>query len=461
MRKFFGNKAFYKEIFTLCLPLMLHQLITNLVSLIDNVMVGRLSEEAISAVAITNQIMFVFNICTFGIIAGSGIFISQFLGAKDDKNITYTFRFKLWLVCAFAILGILILFFFGDSIIRIFLQNGNEEQIETTFLYAKSYLKIVMLGIFPFALTAAYSTTLRETFHAAIPMAASMLSIIVNVFFNYGLIFGHFGFSALGVEGAAIATVIARFVEMLVVILTTHILSKKIGFVKELYFGLYIPKKLIKNITLKSITLFVNEIFWSLGMSILLSIYVLRDSSYMASFSINSTITNLFYVVYGSLAIGTSIFIGKRLGANRLEEARSDVWKLIVFNIFACIICGIIFISIAGFIPSLYNITSETAALATKLMIVASLCLSIYAFNMTCYFVLRAGGVTIITFLFDSCFVWTISIPFAYILVSFSTLSIVLVYLFVQLAELIKVSIGYVLLRKGIWIKNIISEEEV
>ena len=212
LRKFIGDKAFYRRVIAIALPIIMQNLITNFVSLLDNIMIGQLSTAQISAVTIANNnLLFIFNLCLFGGAAGAGIFTTQFHGSADQEGIRHTFRFKLLICVALTAVGAGIFLFGSDPLISLYLQGeGDPALAAETLRYGRQYLYIMLLGLLPFALTNAYAGTLRECGHPSVPMVAGLVAMVVNLVLNYILIFGHFGAPAMGVAGAAIATVIAR-----------------------------------------------------------------------------------------------------------------------------------------------------------------------------------------------------------------------------------------------------------
>jgi Na+-driven multidrug efflux pump len=266
------------------------------------------------------------------------------------------------------------------------------------------------------------------------------------------------GFEAMGVKGAAIATVVSRFVELGVLVAYVHLFRKNYPFIQGLYRTLRVPWDLVKRISLKGMPLLVNELFWSLGMTTLFQIYSVRGLMVITALNISSTFSNLFMVIFSSLGSATAIILGQHLGAGQLEEAKDSSRKLLFLTFLVTIVLGISLIVTAQYIPQFYNTSPTIRHLATQLMMVAGLFFPMYAFNMQCYFTLRAGGVTFATVLFDSVFLWVIMIPFGYSLTHWTGTSILLVYFFVQLSELIKSVIGYTMIKTGIWLKNIVAK---
>lgn len=221
-RKFIGDKAFYKMVLAIAIPIMIQNGITNFVSLLDNIMIGRIGTEQMSGAAIVNQLIFVYNLCMFGGLAGAGIFTAQYFGQKDHEGVRQTFRYKFWLAVILTVVTALVFLVSGDALIRIYLHGeGSAEEITSTLMYGKQYLYIMLLGLPPFMLGQVYSSTLRECGETVLPMKAGVTAVCVNLVFNYLLIYGKFGFPELGVQGAAIATVLSRYVEVLIILIWT------------------------------------------------------------------------------------------------------------------------------------------------------------------------------------------------------------------------------------------------
>lgn len=456
-RKFIGKRRFYAMIMAIALPIMVQNGITNFVSMIDNIMVGRVGTNEMSGVAIVNQLIMVFNLCIFGGVAGAGIFTAQFHGARNTEGIRYTFRYKLIVIAVIVSASIGIFLGFGDELIKLYLhgEGGAAEAIAETHRQAKIYLSYMLIGLLPFAISQAYGDTLRCSEETIIPMKAGIVSVFVNLSLNYVLIYGKLGVPALGVAGAAIATIIARYVEMAVVVIWTHTHSKRQPFIKGAFKNFKIPIPLTKDMIAKGMPLILNETLWSMGIAALLQNYSVRGLEVVGALNISQIISNLFNV--GIIAMGSaiSIILGQRLGAEEMEEAKEYAVKLIFFTEVLCLGTAAILLLLAPFFPMIYNTTDEIKVLATAFIRVAAVCMPIYAFETCCYFTIRSGGKTFITFLFDSVFMCVVSVPFAYIFVHFTALNIVTVFLFVQLISLLKCIIGFIMVKKGIWLNKL------
>lgn len=461
MHKLIGDRKFYRYVIGIVTPMIIQQGITNFVSLLDNIMVGQVGTLPMSGVAIANQFIFIFNLCVFGAVAGAGIFTAQFHGSQNQDGIRYTFRFKFLICLVIAFIGIAAFTLFGDKLITLYLraEQNNPEDAAASMQYGLGYLKIMVIGLIPFALTNIYSGTLRETEKTFIPMVGGITAVLVNLVLNYVLIFGHFGAPQMGVKGAALATVVSRFVELCIVAGWVHTHTKECPFIVGAYRSMYIPVNLFFMIVKKGLPLLVNEALWSSGMAIMAQCYSVRGLDVVAAQNISSTIYNLCSVVYMSMGSAVGIIIGRLLGEGRSEEIVRDYnRKLSALAIFSCVIFGGILVSISGVFPQIYNTTDEIKNLATKLIWVTAFMMPIHSYNNATYFTLRSGGQTFITFLFDSCFIWVCCIPLGYCLSHFTAMPIVPLYACCQGIEIVKVIIGYYMIRQGKWIQNLVAE---
>lgn len=457
MKKYIGDKAFYRRYLLLALPMIVQNAITNLVSFLDNIMVGQLGTEQMSGVAIVNQLIFVYNLAIFGAVSAASIFGAQYYGKGDHKGHMYSFRFKLYatlLVTAFAILVFLIK---GGNLISLYLTdttgNGATEQ---ALQYGLEYLSIMVVGLIPFAINQSYATNIKETGQTLIPMIASFVAVGTNAVLDYLLIFGIGPFPKLGVMGAALATVIARYIEAIIVIVWAHTHAKQNQYLKGAYVGFGVPGQELKAILIKGFPLMMNEVLWAAGMTAVTQCYSVRGLSVVAGLNIATTITNLFNIVYLQLGACISIVVGQYLGAGKLEEAKDADNKMIAFSVFCCIIMAAVMLVVGRFFPAIYNTSEEIKKLATSFIAVSAMIMPFCSFSHASYFTLRSGGKTFVTFLFDSVFTWVIVVPTAFVLAHYTGLGIVGIYFFVQATEMIKVIIGYCMVRSNVWLVRMV-----
>ena len=281
---------------------------------------------------------------------------------------------------------------------------------------------------------------------------------MTNTVLNYILIFGKFGAPKLGVLGAALATVISRFVECGMIMYWTHSRSEELVFIKGVYRKMAVPGGLVKKILVKGSPLMVNEFLWSLGMAALTQCYSTYGLAVVAGLNISTTISNVCNVIWMAMGSALSIIIGQLLGAGKMEEAKDTDRKLIFFSVASCLVIGTILILLAPVFPRIYNTTEDVRGLAAKFITVSACLMPIQAFLHSAYFTLRSGGKTVITFFFDSGFVWVCTIPAAFLLSHYSGLPILPTYILCQSLDIIKAVIGFILVKKGVWLQNIVGE---
>lgn len=456
--KLIGDKAFYKMVLLIAVPIMIQNGITNFVGLLDNIMIGQIGTEQMSGVAIVNQLLFVYNLCLFGAVSGAGIFTAQYFGQKNQEGIRQTVRLKFWIVALITLITVLLFLLAGDGLISLYLQgDGAVGSAADTLRYGRQYLAIMLPGLIPFALMQVYSSTLRECGQTVLPMKAGVAAVFVNLILNYLLIYGKFGMPALGVQGAAIATVASRIVEASIVLIHTHTHREENPFVEGLYSTLKVPADLTGKIILKGTPLLLNETLWGAGMAMLTQCYSVRGLNVIAALNISNTINNVFNIVFIALGDSVAIIVGQLLGAGKMDEARDTDNKMIAFSVFSCTLVALVMLILARFFPLLYNTDDDVRSLATRFIMVTALFMPQNAFLHAAYFTLRSGGKTVITFLFDSVFIWCVSVTIAYILSRFTALPVLAVYVFVQMGDWIKCVIGFVLVKKGVWLQNIVS----
>lgn len=459
IRDFFTDKAFFRKIFVIALPMVIQNGITNLVGVLDNIMVGRLSSEATSGVAIINQFMFVFYLITFGAVSAAGIFTAQYHGKGDVLNVRATFRAKLIICAAASVFGILMFVFFGDFFINLFLTDtGAGIDPALTFDLGKQYLAVMLFGIVPYSMTQAFASTLRETDRAVPPMAASAAAVGINLVLNYVLIFGKLGFPALGVPGAAIATVVSRYAEFVILIIWTNATKNKSPFIKGAIRSLRVPGELIKKIVVLGFPIMGNEFFWSLAVTMRNQCYSTRGLDAVTAISISSTFTNLFNVVYISLGTAVAVIIGNLLGAGETEEAKRTDKKLIIFSVMCTVSVALILTALSPVFPKMYNTTEGVSRLTTYMLIVYAICMPFDAYANCAYFTLRSGGKVFITVLFDSVFSWAVVMPVCIILSRFTGVGIHILFAVGQGTDLLKAMLGFFILRKGTWAVRLVKE---
>lgn len=448
--KFFGNKAFYKRVATITIPIILQQLLIASVQLIDNVMVGQLGESAINSVTIVNQLNFVVMIVTFGVMGGAGIFTAQYFGAKKFEELKMSFRYKINAAILVSLIAVVLFIVFGKTMIMWFTSKTS------TIEGGLSYLNIMMIGVLPFILSLAITSTFRETGTTKPLLVISLFALILNALINAVLIFGYLGFPALGVIGAAIGTVIARVVEFSLLVLLIKL--RKASFAFQLKTLFHIPKSMVKKISLKAFPLTMNEVFWSVGQTVFIFSFSLRGETALAAMNVNNAVSQIVFVTFSGIATAVAVMVGNTLGEHKLQEAESNAYKLIMTSFLAAIVVGIILYFVSPFIVDLYDISQVTADWALESIQYNSILIWLYSVNVAIYMILRSGGDMKSTILADSGFTWVVMVPVALILGRYSAVHIPLMFLIIKGTELPKFFYSLTLLKKRRWIQNLTIE---
>lgn len=449
------NRKFYIHVLTLAVPFMLQQLIGSSVNLLDNLMVGQLGDAAIAGVASANKY---YMIAMFGIMGLSGagsIFIAQYYGAKDTEHVKQSFRYNL--IASYVIILPFVVFgwMFPQTILGFFTSDA------AVIAQGTAYLRIALLTYLPMTFSMVVANAMRSIGETKIPLYSSIVAILTNAFFNYCLIFGKFGFPAWGVQGAAVATIIARVVE--VIVLAVVLQRKHFIFntkIKDLF---KISSKLEKAITLKAIPLTTNEIFWSSGMSLLFKFYSTRGTEVMAGMSISGTVGDIFFTLFGGMTVATTVVISQALGANKLEEARSDAYKLLHFSQGLAVFMGLLMFGVSFIVPQWYNVTDYSRETATTFLRIMACMFWLYMSNAQCFFILRAGGDTKSTLLMDAVFMWLVNLPAVGLVAYFTDWNVYAIYLVGQSTDFLKFTLAYALVKKEKWVKNLahVHEDQV
>lgn len=456
--KFFGDRKFLKNVAVITLPIVIQNTISNFVGLLDNLMVGRCGTDSMNGVSIFSQLFFVFILCVWGSSCGAGIFTAQFFGKGDHKGVRDTFRIKLYLVGIATIAGAAVFLLFGEYFMEKFIHESDSVgDPVATMRHAKDYMMIMLIGMIPTALGMVYAGTLRDIGETSVPMKAGFVAVFVNLILNYLLIFGKFGFPELGVKGAAIATVVSRFVESGIEIVWTHTHKEKCRFIDGAFASFKVPVSLVKKIVIKGIPLAANETLWSLGLTMLNQSFSLRGLAVVAAINITNTMANLFNVFLFAIGESISILAGQLLGAGKNEDAKSTANRMIALSFVVSAVIGGVLVLFKDLFPAFYNTENEVKNFAANFIMQTGVFLPVLAVVHGCYFTLRSGGKTFITFLFDSVFVWVFIVPAAFVLTRYTAMGIIMIYLIVKCLDLIKCAIGIVLVRKGVWVNNIVS----
>ena len=448
LEKFKFDKEFFIKALSIAIPLMLQQLIVSSVNLIDNLMVGQLGDIALGGVTSVNKYYLIATFGVFGMTAAGSVFLSQYHGANNKERMKQSFRFMIISSSLISLLFFVIGFFFPENVLRFFTNDINVIDLGT------KYFRIAIFTLIPIALTFSITSAMRTFGESKMPLLMSVVAVIINTFLNYCLIFGNFGFPNLGVEGAAIATLIARVIEMIIGLILLK--YKSFEFNTRVFDLFKVDFSLANAIFLKAIPLCINEVLWSAGMATLFKYYSTRGIEVMAGSAISSTFSDIFFTLFGGMSITTTILVSSRLGANKLEEAKEYAYKLIGLSFVLSWFFAIAMFASSFLVPYIYaNVSDLSKEVAIRMLQVQAVMYWIYMLTTECYFILRAGGDTKNTLMMDSGFMWLLNIPVLALVTYLTNWNYLIIYIIGQSVEFIKLSFAYKLLRLEKWVVNL------
>ena len=460
-KKYIGTKQFYQGVIYVAVPIIIQNVITNFVSLLDNIMVGQVGTEQMAAVSVANQLLFVFYCGMGGITMGASVLGSQFFGNNDNKGVAHTFKVKFILGLVF--LGICMFSFtvWGDELLKLFLHESDDGlDVAATFVYAKDYMKVILTCLPLFMITQCYASTLRDIKETRLPMIAGLCAVFVNLLFNYILIYGKFGFPEMGIVGAAVATNISRVVEVGICVIWTHTHPEKLEFPKYIFKELRIPKETFRKATILALPTLVNEILWSAGMSTINQSLSMRGVAVVSATNITSVVLLVSKSVFIGMGISLAIIVGNALGSGDLELAVDSDRKMIALIFAITFVLAVICFFCAPVLPLLYNTTDGVRALATKFIRISSILMPTDCLMNAFYHTIKSGGNPLITFLYDGGYTWTIEVPFALILGHLTNMPVVPMYALVYGINYIKVAAGLIMVKKKIWVRTLVGENK-
>lgn len=446
----FDDKKFLKKTVAIGIPIAIQALLNTTLNLVDTMMIGTLGQSAIAAVGLANKVFFVFTLLLFGVVSGSSILTAQYWGKRDVKNIRRVLGISLIIGLSGAIIFMLAGLFIPKFVMRIFTPSEN------TIAVGASYLMIVALSYPLTAITNCYIALLRATNKVKAPVFISLVAIGVNVILNYTFIFGNFGAPKLGVQGAAIATVIARLVECLS-ILTIVYVSKgpAAAKIKEL---INFDKEFIKKYFITVSPVIANEFMWGLGVTMYSLVYGRMGDEAVASITITQNVEQICIVLFQGLSSATAVILGNELGANKLKDADKHAKSFFGLQLLLTIAMGLVCFIIRVPLIKLFSVPDNIASDITKCLTVFICYLPFRMFNLVNIVgVLRSGGDTKASLLLDMTGVWCVGIPMAFLGGIVLGLPIYYVYAMITFEELYKFILGFRRYKQKKWLKNIVG----
>lgn len=449
MKKFWNDKMFFKSMLAIAIPIALQNLITSSLNMVDTLMISSLGQASIAAVGLANQLFFFYILISFGINSGSSIFIAQFWGKEDIKSIRKVLGLALSISTIVGVIFTIVAFFFPELVMSVFIKEPEVIKL------GSDYLRVVSLSYIITAIGFSYSVALRSTGKPNVPMIVSAISFVTNTAFNYVLIFGKFGFPALGVKGAAWGTVIARVVEITIIIYSVY--SSKGPLSASLRELINWNKEFINKYFKTTYPVILNEAFWSLGQIMYSIAYARIGEEATAAVQIASTVQNVFFVVVRGLANACTVMVGNRIGAGEEKDAYNYATKFLTIST----VIGLILALTLSLTPDLTlklfkGLDSNLYDLTKKLLITMGFFFTLRMFNATAIVgVFRGGGDTKFAAYIDIIGAWVIGVPLAFFGALVLKLPVYYVLALVSLEEIFKVLIVIPRMLSKKWIKNV------
>ncbi len=450
IKTFFNDKEFFKTFVKLAIPIALQNLVASSLNMVDTVMVGQLGETEIAAVGLANQFFFLLNLLMFGIVSGSAIYTSQYWGKRDLPNLRRVLGLSLMLSISAAFIFTCVSLLLPSQVIRIFSEDARVIELGSQFL------RIVGLSYMITAVTFSFSFVLRSTGQAKLPMRISVMALLINTALNYLLITGKFGFPALGVRGSAIATVIARTIE--VTVLLTIIYKNQYPVAAKLHEMMDLSKEFVGRFLNTTIPVILNESFWSLGVTMYSVAYGRMGTDVVASINIASTVERLAMVLFVGMGNACAVMVGNQIGAGQEGKAFDYAKKFLITGPFIGIFMGIALILSSKGILSVYNVSSGVYEAAARVLFVIALAMPVKIYNMIMIVgVLRSGGDTKFSLIIDTIGVWFIAVPLAFLGGLVWKLPVHWVYTFIIAEEVFKFTLGVRRFVTKKWINNLVA----
>jgi putative MATE family efflux protein len=460
LKNYIGTKDFYKKAFAIIIPVVIQQLILSIAGFVDNFMINGFSVNAYAGVSTANRFMYIVNFFWIGLTAAISIFISQYYGAKDKKNLIATMQLGMILAVIVGVISTFVIVFVGPLLIKSFLPLNDSDQLAAV-KHGIDYIKVIGYGAIFFILPFMVSVFFRSTGRPRVPLVAGIIGIGVNISLNFVLIYGYLGFPELGATGAAVATVASKIVELLVLLIIAVFYSKE-KYIKEIFKKPLITKRLVVMYFQKGIPIIANEVLWAFGMVLFAKYITSGVYEWVTAYGYSQTATDIFFVYYSGMGTASGILIGQALGESDFEKAKDYLKKLRGIMIFTNIGVIILIAALSPAILLFLTPVNDLYWLAYKIILINLIFIIIYGYNAVSYYALRAGGDTIRSFLVDQLPTYLVGLPTVMILSKYRNelnINILVIFLASKASDIFKLALSISFIKKGVWLKNLTIDE--
>lgn len=444
-----AQKSFLRAVIGIAIPVGLQSMLQSSFAMIDQLMVGRLGSTAVTAVEVAGRPAFIYSVVLGAVSAIAGIMISQYLGMKDevmaDRSLSVNLTAAMLLAALFTVLCLLM----PSQIVDLYIKDD-----PAVLHTGTSYLTLIVWTYLPMGISSILAVMIRCMDRAVWPLYAGIIAAVVNTALNYVLIFGHFGFPALGVTGAAIASVISQIVNLLLTLIMFFRI--RVNGRGSLHFSLALGKEGYKQFLIMLLPVLVNEFLWSVGQNVNTFIYGHLEKGDLAAMSMTGPIQGLFIGTLSGVSQAAGILIGKRLGAREYDRAYRESKKLMWYGLIGSLILSTLLISLRGSYVLLYNVEPEVQTVSASLLLAFAVLAPVKVANMILGGgIIRSGGKTTYIMIIDMIGTWLVGAPLGLLTAFVFHLPVVWVYFILSQEELVRLFISFLVFRRKKWIASL------
>ncbi len=446
--QFYKDPDYFNNVQKIAIPIIIQQLMFSGLNMLGVILIGQKGDASVAAVGLAGQIAFLLNLVHFGIISGAAMFTAQFWGKRDIPNLRRVLGLCLMLAISASLIFFTLSQLWPSQILHIYSKDPIVIELGTSYIRTFSWTFLF------FGITFSYALVMRSTGNVKVPTTVSVGALLISTFLSYSLIFGKFGFPELGIQGAAVAAVIARFLECVTLLSVTY--AAKLPVAASLRELTDFDREFLRRVIKPMLPVILNELFWSLGITTYNIIYGRMGTQSYAAMNIVSTIEQVGFVIFIGISNATSVLVGNRIGSGKENEAYLYAGRSLGLGILGGILLGLVLQLVKVPVLSLYKVSPEVIQDASRIINVVSFFLWVRVNNMTTVVgILRAGGDTRFSLFLDGIIIWIVGVPMAYFGAFVFHWPVYLVYLCAMSEEATKWILGINRYFSRKWINNL------